>query len=261
MRKGRWQIATGAMAALLACGTAHAADEEIQVYTDDILPPGDFGLDLHTNFVATGDLTNDYIGQQQSLHRFRLTPEFGYALTRTIELGAYLPLTEIDSRGRFGVDGVKLRVKYIHPHAEQGWYWGANFEIGRVARKLDENPYNAELKGILGFNHGRWAGAFNTNIDFKVAGPASSPASLQLAAQLFYSISKRLSVGVETYNGAGELRALGHFGSSEQASFIAINRAFGRWDLNLGVGRGYGTNADHLIVKAIISVPIGRRHA
>ncbi len=247
-------------AALLAPARAWAADEEIQVYTADILPRGGVGLDIHTNYVATGDLSVDYPGQQPSLHRFRVTPEFAYGLTNTIELGAYLPLAEIDGRGRFGIDGIKLRIKYIHPHADQGWYWGANFEIGRVSHKLDENPYNAELKGIIGFERGRWSAALNTNIDFKVAGPAPAPAALQIATQLFYALGKRTSVGVETYNGVGEFRALGRLGSSDQTSFVAINQAFGRWDLNLGVGRGYGSNPDRLIVKAIIGVPIGRPH-
>lgn len=247
--------------AMLACGTAHAADEEIQVYTDNILTPGDFGLDVHTNYVATGDLVTDYAGQQQSRHRFRITPEFAYGLTRTIELGAYLPLATIDGRGRFSIDGVKLRVKYIAPRpAGQHWYWGANFEIGRVAHKLDQNPYNAELKGILGWSRGKWSAALNTNIDFKVSGPAPSPASLQIATQVYYALTPRLSIGVESYNGVGEFRALGRFGSSEQQTFLGINRSFGRWDLNLAGGAGYGANSDGLIVKAIIGVPIGRRH-
>jgi len=242
-------------------GTARAADEEIQVYTDDILKPHDFGLDVHTNFVGTGDLTADYPGQQQSLHRFRVTPEFAYGLTDTIELGAYLPLADIDRTGRVGVDGVKLRVKYIASRSiGRHWYWGANFEIGRVSHKLDINPYNAELKGIVGFASGKWTGALNTNVDFKVSGPSSSPAELQITAQLFYQLGRRFQIGVETYNAAGQFRSLGHFGANEHQTFAAINRSFGNWDLNLGVGSGYGTNADHLIVKAIIGVPIGHRH-
>lgn len=241
---------------------AQAADEEIQVYTDDILKPGDVGLDVHTNFVATGALTADYPGQQQSLHRLRVTPEFAYGLTPTVELGAYLPLADLDGAGRFSIDGVKFRIKYIAARpATRHWYWGANFEIGRVDHKLDINPYNAEFKGIIGFAAGKWNGAFNANVDFKVDGPASSPAELQLAGQLFYAVGRRLSVGVETYNGVGQFKALGRFGASDQQTFAAINRSFGRWDLNLGVGSGYGTNADHLIVKAIIGVPIGHRRA
>jgi hypothetical protein len=63
---------------------------------------------------------------------------------------------------------------------------------------------------------------------------------------------------VENYTGAGEFRALGRFGGSEQTSYVTIDTSVGRWDLNLGIGRGYGTNPDKWIVKAVIGVPIGR---
>ena len=36
-----------------------------------------------------------------------------------------------------------------------------------------------------------------------------------------------------------------------------IDEVFGKWDLNLGVGTGYGRPEDHLILKAIVGVPIG----
>jgi hypothetical protein len=238
-------------------GVAHASPEEIQVYMDEMSDPGRFGLDVHTNYVATGQETDDYAGQQQSLRRLRITPEFAYGVTPYIELGAYLPLATLDRDGRFGIDGAKLRVKFIAPKAEgQTWFWGANFEIGGVDRKLDINPYNAELKGIIGKRSGPWTLAFNANVDFKVSGPRPAPASLDLDTKLSYALSKTLSLGFESYNGAGEFRSLGRFGQSDQSSFVAMDTSFGRWDLNLGVGAGYGSNPDRLIIKAILGVPI-----
>ena len=56
-----------------------AAPGEIQVYLDEMNQPGQFGLDVHSNFVFTGALTDDYPGQQQSLHRLRVTPSFRMA--------------------------------------------------------------------------------------------------------------------------------------------------------------------------------------
>jgi hypothetical protein len=104
---------------------ALAADEEIQVYEDDLDMPGQFGLDVHNNYVASGDPGVDYPGEIASLHRYRMTPEWSYGLTQNIELGAYLPLTTIDSQGHFEADGFKGRIKFIAPHPqEQDWYWG-----------------------------------------------------------------------------------------------------------------------------------------
>ena len=236
---------------------ALAADEEIQVYMDDLDKPGQFGLDVHNNYVASGDPGVDYAGEMSSLHRYRLTPEWSYGLTPDIELGAYLPLTTLDSQGRFEADGLKGRIKFIAPRPEgQAWYWGLNLEIGRVSRALDDNPWNGELKGILGTRFGRWTVASNLNLDFKVAGPAPAPASLDFDTKVSYALTRTFALGVETYDGLGTLRRLGQFGKADQAIYGAVDTSLGKWDFNFGLGHGYGSSADGWVLKAIVSVPI-----
>lgn len=236
---------------------ALAAPEEIQVYMDEMSEPGHIGLDIHNSYVATGDKTPAYAGEQQSVSRYRITPEFSLGLTKNLELGAYLPLATIDSHDTLRADGVKFRLKFIAPkRAGSHMFWGANFEIGRVAHRLDENPYNAEFKGIVGYRDDKWTLALNTNVDFKISGPAPAPASLELATKVSYPVSPKVSIGVENYTGFGEFRDLGKFGASEQSSYLTIDANFGKWDLNLGVGAGYGANQDHLIVKPIIGFPL-----
>mgnify|MGYP001556617672 CR=1 FL=1 len=61
-----------AVSAVAAPG-ARAADEEIQVYMDEIGPVGAVGLDLHLNYVPAGRTLPDYPGGQVSEGRFRLT--------------------------------------------------------------------------------------------------------------------------------------------------------------------------------------------
>jgi hypothetical protein len=236
---------------------ALAADEEIQVYMNEMNRPGQFGLDLHNNYVLSGDAGLDYLGQMSSLHRYRLTPEWSYGLSKDIELGLYLPLTTLDSSGHFAADGIKGRIKWIAPHSEgQTWFWGANLEIGRVSHALDENPWNGELKGIAGGRFGRWTVASNLNLDFKVSGPASAPASLDFDTKLSYALTKAFAIGVESYNGLGTFKDFGHFGAADQALYGVIDANLGKWDLNFGVGHGYGSSRDGWTVKAIIGVPI-----
>jgi hypothetical protein len=256
------------MAALAASGlfvpaVAHAAPEEIQVYMDEINRPGEIGLDVHVNHVLVGDGTPDYPGGESSLHRLRVTPEFSLGLTNTLELGAYLPLATLARDGVVRVDGFKFRLKYLAPHKETGFYWGANLELGKVSHPLDINPYNGELKLIGGWRNGRWIVGFNGNIDFVVSGPQHDPVTFELATKLGYKVSPALTLGLESYNGAGALRALGHFGSSEQTTFIAadtyVDSHWGRFDINAGLGKGYGSNTDSTILKFTIGVPIGRK--
>jgi hypothetical protein len=257
----RWTAAVAAMGLAVSAfaAPARAADEEIQVYIDDMLARGAFGLDVHVNDVLKGRLANaDYQGQQTSQDRIRITPEWAYGLSKTIELGAYLPLMTIaDGHGEIG--GVKGRIKFIAPHAEgDGFFWGANFEIGRVRREIDINPWNAELKGIAGVHSGPWTVAGNLNVDWAVSGPQKGPASYQLATMVTRKIGgDDLDVGLESYNTLGDAKRLGPLNANDQQVFLIMDKGFGKWDLNLGVGWGYGRPEDHLIVKAIIGVPIG----
>src|SRR5664279_3805731 len=200
--------------ALLSClalfiipGLVHAADEEIQVYLDDLSAPGHFGLDVHANYVASGERVVDYPGATASLHRLRLTPEFAYGLAPSVELGLYLPLLNIDQAGRFDAGGIKLRIKYIAPKAPAAeWFWGANLEVGRVDRALDANPENGEFKFIAGTRHGAWTLGLNANIDFRISGNEPAPTTLQWATALTRTVHEGLDVGVESYNGLGPVR-------------------------------------------------------
>lgn len=243
--------------AALTSMPAHAASEEIQVYMDEMDRQGEIGLDLHSSYVTTGEGVVDYPGAQMSRHRLRLTPEFSYGVADRIELGVYLPLTTLDSGGHLSADGAKMRIKYLASRRPgQRWFWGANFEIGYVDYKLDPNPWNAEFKAIAGIKTSRWTLAANANFDFKIAGPVSAPASVDIDTKLSYRVGRHVAIGLESYNGIGEFAHFGRFGRNDQSTYATIDTGFGRWDLNLGIGRGYGANNDGVIVKAVIGVPI-----
>ncbi len=238
-------------------GTARAADEEIQVYLNEIGAPHRLGLDLHVNYVPSGDGTLDYPGAQSGLHRLRVTPEFSYALDDHFELGTYLPLTTLDASGTLRVDGWKLRLKWLGSHSEHGLFYGVNYEIGRVASRLDQNAWNNEVKLIAGWDSDTWIIGANANLGFALSGPAKTPADVTLTTKLGYKLSKDTTVGVESYNGLGTIRRVGHFFDNDQSTFVAIDSRVGRWDVNFGVGKGYGSSKDDVIVKLIIGVPFG----
>jgi hypothetical protein len=255
--KTRFVFAAAIAAGLaLSAVRASAAPEEIQVYEDDMDKPGQFGLDVHANYVVSGYAPPAYTGEQPSAGRWRLTPEFSYGLTPNIELGAYLPLTTV-YRNQFVIDGEKFRIKYIAPKiAGRNWYWGVNFEVGDVDRILDINPWNAELKGIAGWRSGPWDIAFNTNLDWAVAGPQRGPASVQLATKISYKVAPNLALGVESYDGAGDINHLGEFSGAGHSVYATADTSIGLWDLNIGVGHGYSGETDKWIVKMIVGVPI-----
>jgi hypothetical protein len=255
--RGRFWVAAVSLAVTLAAGAARAADEEIQVYMDEIGPPHRVGLDVHLNYVPDGRTEPDWPDEQASQGRTRITPEWSYALNPDLELGLYLPLMTVDRRGTFRAGGVKGRIKWIAPRAQgQDWFWGANFEIGRVAHDLDINPWNAELKAILGVRKGRWTLAGNLNMDWAVSGPERGPVQFQIATKAAYRLDDRTEIGVESYNGLGGGSSFFKLSRQDQQTYLAIDRSLGPWDLNLGVGRGYGQPEDQWILKAVVGVPI-----
>ena len=248
-----------AVACGLAPSLARAAPEEIQVYMDEMGKTGELGLDVHVNYTPDGRRLATYPGEQASDNRWRITPEWGYAISPDVELGAYLPLATIDRGGHLEIGGVKGRIKYIAPRAaDQPWFWGANFELGRVRHSLDINPWNAELKGIVGVRSGPWTVAGNLNIDFVVSGPDHTPTSFQLATKVSYALDERTSVGLESYNEFADTKRFGRLKDRDQQIFAVMDRSFGAWDLDLGVGYGYGAPEDRWVIKAIVGVPIGR---
>ena len=249
-----------AVAGAFSSSAAWAADEEIQVYMDEMGKKGDVGLDVHLNFTPKGRRLADYPGQQESDNRWRVTPEWAYSVSDHLELGAYVPLATVERDGRVELGGVKGRIKFIAPRLspEQTWFWGANFELGRVRRDLDINPWNAELKGIAGFRAGRWTVAGNLNIDWVVSGPDHTPTTFQVASKISYQLDDKTALGVESYNEIADSKRFGHLGQRDQQVFAIVDRSLGRWGLDLGVGYGYGAPEDRWVIKAIVGVPIGR---
>ena len=234
-------------------GTATAAPEEIQVYMDDLSKPGGIGMDVHNSFVRSGSGTPDYPGAQPPNHVYRLTPEFYYGISDTLELGLYL-LTTTTPGNSPNYDGEKIRLKYVAPHDEtQGSFWGANLEIGKTSLRVSEAAWNAEFKGIYGYRSGRWTFAVNPNFDWSLSAP-SSPVSLDVDTKVAYKTDADYEVGFESYNELGPLRNLGHLNQLSQTLYGVIDTHVGKFDLNAGIGHGLTTASDRWLIKFIIGV-------
>jgi len=227
-----------------------AAPEEIQIYVDDMSAPGHFGMDVHNNYVLSGSGTPDYPGAQPPVHVYRLTPEFYYGLTNTVELGLYT-LSTHPVPGDWHYDGTKVRIKYIAPHdASHGAFYGVNFELGDTSLRVSEDPWNAELKGILGYRTDRWLFAVNGNLDKAVAG--GQPFMVDVDSKVAYKINAGYAVGLESYNELGPVHDLGHVGSQSETLYAVVDTTIGKADLNAGVGRGLTAESDRWTVKFIL---------
>jgi hypothetical protein len=230
---------------------ATAAPEEIQVYLDDMSAPGQFGLDVHNNYVPSGSTRPSYPGEQPPGHVYRLTPEFYYGLSETLELGLYV-LTTRSAQSDLHVEGGKVRIKYIAPHdKDEGLFWGVDLEAGRTNLRVSPTPWNAELKGILGYRTGPWTLAVNPNIDWSLSS-GGGPVTLDVDAKVAYAVNAKTQVGFETYNELGPVANPDPLRKNSKTLFAVVDHEFERFDLNIGIGRGLTQESDRWVLKFIV---------
>lgn len=228
-----------------------AAPEEIQVYMDDMSAPGQFGLDVHNNYVTSGSQQPAYPGALPALHQYRLTPEFYVGLTNELELGFYVLTTRAADNTSY-IEGEKARIKYIAPHdATSGVFWGMNLEVGRTNLLASPVPWNAEVKGILGYRYQQWTVAINPNLDWSLSS-GGGPVTLQLDGKVAYSVTEKTRIGLETYNELGPVSSLQALNKNSKTLYLALDHDFGNMDINAGIGRGLTSESDRWVLKFII---------
>jgi hypothetical protein len=244
-------------AALLACAllappAAHAASEEIQVYLDDLSAPGQFGVDVHNNLVLKGERTPAYPGATPPHHQYRLTPEFYYGITPTLELGLYL-LGSRSAEGLSQGQGAKLRLKYVAAHDQaSGGFWGLNLEIGKTTPGASPTPWNGQLKAILGWRSGPWTFGANPNLDWSLS-KGGEPAAASLDLKVARQLAERTQLGAELYSDLGPARGVQAWRRNAKTFYLVLDQELGAdIDLNLGLGRGLTPDADRWTLKFIV---------
>lgn len=241
--------------ALLPAG-ASAAQEEIQVYLDEFTDPGQFGLDLHTNYVASGNQDAGAFAQP-TVHQFRITPEFSYGISQHWDMAAYF-LTVRNPGGILQTDGVKLRAKWRPqaPSAGSPFYWAVNFEVGQLSRQYFEDMTTGQIKLIGVWKTERWKLGVNYDVDRALKSRPVQAATSELDGKIAYQIRDGLQVGIENYSFLGAFHYDPAQPQGSHANYLVADFSLGKWDFNAGIGHTSGQSPDKTVLKAIITVPI-----
>jgi len=242
---------------LLAAASAHtlAAPDEIQVYTEEMDEPGEFGLELHLNYVTKGRREASYPGEMRSEHRIQATPEFSYGLTKNLEAGLYLPAALTSDHQLYG-NGVRFRLKYIAPRdSDSGFYWGLNGEYGWSSHRVSASHLGLELRPIIGYRDDNWQISFNPILDTDLSTNVSRQPKFEPAFKLTHRVIEGLNAGLEYYGEYGPLRH--PLPSSERTHYLygVMDMDFKGFDMNFGIGHGVKNAEDQWVVKAIIAFP------
>lgn len=244
-------------------GPSGATDKfEIQVYQGEHNAPGQFGLEVHTNYTFAGHTSPAYDGETPADRTLRLTLEPSLGVTDWLEVGAYLQnLISPAAGARFG--GWKLRAKLVAPAR---WKLpitlGLNVEFGRVPRSVEEEGWANELRPIVGVRLWRFGLTFNPIIGFPLTGPDAGKPDFEPAAKLKFNTNLGFAVGAEYYAGLGRFDA-GFSPPREQDHLLfavfdleprsGAPEPDSSWELNVGLGAGLtpGT-AQQWLAKVIV---------
>src|SRR5690349_11698560 len=238
----------------LAGRAAAALPDEIQVYTDDINAPGEWGLELHVNTTPRGRRAAEFPGEVTPDHGLRVTPEISRGLTKTVDVGFYLPLVR-DADGRMLFGGPKVRLKWLplQPGARGGWFAGANWEYSWLNRNFEPDTRRLELRPILGWKSEKWLVAANPVLDWSLNGPArAGRPAFNPSFKLARKVASDLALGFEYFT---ELGPIGRpLPASERAKtlYFAAEWEGGPVPLHVGIGRGLNDATDRWTVKAIL---------
>jgi len=248
------RVLVALVTALLALSAAaFAQTDEIQVYDASIADRGAFALTLHNNFTPIGVKTPAFPGGLVPDKSFNGVFEWAYGVTSWFEAGLYLPLYSVSKDRGATINGGKIRLLFVKPHAdEHRFFYGANFEFSYNARHWDSDRYTSEIRPIVGWHlkpvdiivnpilDNSWTGGFRS-LDF-------APAT-----RIAYNLSPKWALAAEEYSDYGPLRDFYSLHDQAHQMYAVVNHHGKTVDVEAGVGVGLTAGTDRLTLKLILT--------
>ena len=251
------RIFAAAVLGVMAAQPARATPtDEIQVYTGEIQPLGQFGLTWHNNYTVNGSKTPDFPGALVDHHAYSSVLEWAYGVTPWFEAGLYLPLYAHTENQGWSYNGFKLRALFVQPdNGEKDFYYGVNFEFSWNEPHWDSQTNTGEIRPIIGWRFGadrRWSFTFNPIVD---NGYKGGIAGLEFvpSTRLDYALDKSWTVAVEEYDDFGELRGFLPADQQSHQLYAVVDHDMGPVAVEFGAGFGLTPGTDHLTLKLILS--------
>lgn len=248
---------------LLVSRAALAQTDEIQVYDGAIAEPGQFNLTLHNNFTPAGATTPAFPGALVPDHSFNGVPEWAYGVTDWFEAGLYMPLYSVGREtgrpDRAMLDGFKLRLLFVAPHAEdRTFFYGANFEFSDNTRHWDTSRFSSEVRPIIGWHLKPVDIIFNPILD--TAWDGLGNLDFAPATRIAYNWSERWATAVEEYDDFGPLHQFRVPGSQVHQVWGVVDHRFKTLQVEAGAGMGLNGGTDRMTLKLILSYDLNKRN-
>jgi hypothetical protein len=250
-----------ATAALVAFTTqAFAVTDEIQVYTGEIMAPGEFGLTWHNNYTADGLKTPEFSGALVDNHAYSSVTEWAYGVTDWFEAGLYLPLYAHTPAQGWTYNGFKLRALFVQPdNANKDFYYGVNFEFSWNQKQWDSQVNTGEIRPILGWRFGDgFSFTFNPILDNNYKG--FSRLEFVPATRLDYAINPKWTLGIEEYDDFGTLRSFMPADDQSHQLWGVVDYTGDPISIEAGMGFGLTPSTDKLALKLMFITDLTGPH-
>jgi hypothetical protein len=232
---------------------ARAQDNyEIQVYGSDLVPAGRTMVELHSNFTVQGR-TTVMDGLLPTEHAFHETLEITHGFATWAEVGFYV-FTSARSGNGWSWVGDHVRPRVAVPAS---WHWpvgvSLSTEFGYQRRAFSPDTWTWEIRPIVDQRLGRWYWAVNPALERAIVGEnAGRGWEFSPNAAVSLDLTDRVTAALEYYGAFGPVGGFDPPPEQEQQLFGAVDlNVSPKWEINLGVGRGFTASTDHLLVKTI----------
>jgi hypothetical protein len=228
--------------------------DEIQVYDASIAPVGVFNLTFHTNFTPDGLNTSassfpNGVVANKSLNQ---VPEWAYGVTPWFEAGLYMPLYSRDNATGWGLDGFKIRLLFVSPHADdRKFVYGANFEFSVNAHRWDSSRFTSEVRPIIGWHLKPIDIIINPILDTAYDGFGNL--DFAPASRIAYNFNDRWAIAAEEYDDFGPVHNFNAASDQSHQLFAVTDYSWKGLDIEPGVGFGLTNASDKLTFKLILS--------
>ena len=246
--------------ALAAPAMVLAQTDEIQVYDASIAEVGIFNLTWHNNFTPDGLQTPAFPGGLIPDKSLNGVTEWAYGVTDWFEVGLYLPLYSISKDRGATINGGKIRLLFVRPHAaDRKFFYGANFEFSYNSRHWDSNRFTSEIRPIIGWHLHPWDIIINPILDNSWTGGFKS---LDFApeSRLAYNLSPKWALAAEEYDDVGPLRQFYSASNQSHQLYAVFDHTSEIVNVEAGIGFGMTSGSDKITLKLILSRDLNSRN-
>jgi hypothetical protein len=233
-------LASSALLCMLSLPALAASDIDV-IYGDEIAHKGEWSSELAARWSQPAR-----VGTLPAHTLWQAVGEVAYGVNDQLSIGVKLPL--IRSDGHWRGEGAYAEIKYLSPHGADGFYWGAEIELGSVKVPGEERAAVAEAFPIFGYRAGRWHLIGNPGLEYSAEGEDRGWAFAP-KAKLSYQLNERHALGIEYHVDAGKFGDFAPRSKRSEMAYLTWDAQVDHHPLSVALGHGATHSSDRWALR------------